>query len=103
MYNIISVNGQKAVDYGYSVSKGKCYGFIRNNNCDVRVEVVIDDNGSYNGHTNKWVEFIPQRGALDDVISMLISAGLGSCYAVIAHNCGELDITDRLVNELADY
>lgn len=47
MYNIISVNGQKAVDYGYSVSKGKCYGFIRNNNCDVRAEVVIDDNGCY--------------------------------------------------------
>ena len=103
MYNIISVNGQSAVDYGYSVAKDKCYGFIRTYNCVVRVEVVIDDNGVYNGHSNKWVEFIPQSGNLDDVISMLILAGLGSCYAVIAHNSGEMDVTDKLLNKLSDY
>lgn len=103
MYNIISVNGQAAVDYGYRVTNGKCYDFIRGHNCHVRVEVVIDDNGTYNGYSNKWVEFIPQRGNVDDVINMLISAGLGACYAVIAHNCGELDVVDKVLDTLADY
>ena len=53
----LSFNGQNAVDIGYKFQNGSCYRPIYDHGKVIaQLEVVIDENGMYNGLPCKWVD-----------------------------------------------
>ena len=73
----LSFNGQNAVDIGYKFQNGSCYRPIYNHGKMIaQLEVVIDEEGTYNGFPCKWVEvsYINQKD-INAVISQLAKIG----------------------------
>ena len=80
-YNIM-IHGQKAVNAGYKLQNGFCYVKTPYNS---QLEVVIDDEGSYNGLTNKWVavSFIDNANNIPKVMDFLAENGFKGCRCTI--------------------
>ena len=91
-YFVISINGQKAVDAGYSLCGSHCYsGLTVDGQRIAQVEVVVDDAGTYNGNPNKWVDvsYIKNGKDVEKAINALAESGFSGCpcfisYAVIS-------------------
>ena len=82
----ISLNGQKAVNIGYAIQQNHCYHVINDNNRFVgQLEVVIDEEGYYNGFPNKWVavSYI-NRNDIKKVIDILGNIGFSGFPAIIS-------------------
>ena len=83
-YFVISINGQKAVSAGYAFCAGKCYARF----CDnlAQLEVVVDDDGTYNGNPNKWVDvsYIKRGSDVLRVLDALRSAGFAGCKCIVS-------------------
>ena len=81
----ISMNGQKAVDVGYSIQKNHCYHVIKDNDRYLtQIEVVVDNDGFYNGNPNKWVDvsYINIKD-VEKVLSILSKIGFSGCPAIL--------------------
>ena len=81
----ISVNGERAVKLGYEFTAGKCYRAVMiNNRFSGQLEVVIDNEGTYNGRPNKWISisYIPVNMVVQ-VIAWLEDNGFSHCFATI--------------------
>jgi hypothetical protein len=86
-YFVISVNGQKAVDAGYKFQKGACYRQIINHGKALaQLEVVVDDEGMYNGNPNKWVDvaYIKTGKDVETVLNILSKIGFKNCPCFIS-------------------
>ena len=67
----IAINGQKAVDAAYKFIGGGCYRGIYNHGKRIgQMEVVIDEDGYYNGYPNKWVDVtVPEQKQIENTES----------------------------------
>jgi hypothetical protein len=79
-YNIM-INGQKAVNAGYKLQNGFCYVKTPYS----QLEVVVDDEGTYNGFTNKWVSvsFIDNASDIYKVMDFLANNGFAGCRCTV--------------------
>lgn len=78
----VYVNGQKAVNAGRKYCGGRCTKqIVVDGKPAGQLEVVIDDNGSYNGNPNKWVavSFIKTGADVEKVINALAAIGFRGC------------------------
>lgn len=82
----IMINGQKAVDAGYKFCNGRCYrGIYTHGKRIAQLEVVVDDEGEYNGFPQKWV-FVGYIKSGEDVkrtLEALKKIGFSGCPCAI--------------------
>ena len=80
----ISINGQKAVNAGYAFCAGYCYKQLVGG--IAQLEVVVDDDGMYNGNPNKWVDvsYIKTGSNVETVLNMLKEIGFDGCPCIIS-------------------
>jgi len=81
----ISVNGHAAITKAREYIGNHCYTQIKiNNTFAAQIEIVIDEQGTYNGMPNKWVDFsfIPSKLVLS-VLQWLSDNGFGGFTAII--------------------
>ena len=89
----IAINGQKAVNAAYAFVGNSCYRGIYNHGKRIgQVEVVIDDDGYYNGSPNKWVDVTVQKqDHIELVLKQLTRIGFSECPCIIQeenlHGC----------------
>lgn len=89
----ISINGQKAVNAAYKFIGRACYRGIYNHGKRIgQMEVVIDEDGCYNGYPNKWVDVtVPEQKQIETVINQLSRIGFKGCPCIIQeenlHGC----------------
>lgn len=89
----IAINGQKAVDAAHAFIGNSCYRGIYNHGKRIgQVEVVIDEDGYYNGYPNKWVDVtVPEQKQIETVIDQLSRIGFKGCPCIIQeenlHGC----------------
>lgn len=89
----IAINGQKAVDAAHAFVKNACYrGIYDHGEKIAQVEIVIDEPGTYNGNSNKWVDVtILKQKHIESVIKQLSRIGFKGCpcvmQAVIVTGC----------------
>ena len=84
---VIEVNGQKAVDAARAFIGSRCYRQLQIGGAfAAQIEVVIDEPGTYNGHSNKWisVSFIP-AAMVPAVMAWLENNGFSGCLASLAN------------------
>lgn len=82
---VISINGQKAVDVARAFCAGCCTrGIYAHGKRIAQLEVVLDDDGTYNGIPIKWVDvtvIIP--GEEDTVMGQLARLGFAGCPCIM--------------------
>jgi hypothetical protein len=81
----VSINGQRAVNRAYEIIGNHCYTGIYINSVRVaQMEVVLDEEGEYNGWLIKWVDvsYINETN-IDAVICELSNMGFSGCKAVL--------------------
>lgn len=89
----IAINGQKAVDAAYAFIGSSCYRGIYNHGKRIgQMEVVIDEDGYYNGNPNKWVDVtVLEQKQIETVINQLSRIGFKGCPCIIQeenlHGC----------------
>lgn len=70
---VISINGQKAVDVARAFCAGCCTrGIYAHGKRIAQLEVVVDQDGTYNGNPNKWVDvtvIAPGKAVLYDYLT----------------------------------
>lgn len=83
---VISINGQKAVDAAKAFCAGSCTrGIYSHGKRIAAVEVVVDQDGTYNGNPNKWVDVtVTVPGKEEAVINQLTRLGFASCPCIIS-------------------
>lgn len=81
----IAINGQKAVDAARAFIGNGCYRGIYNHGKKIaQVEVVIDDDGSFNGNPNKWVDVtVLEQKHIETVVKQLFRLGFNNCPCII--------------------
>ena len=81
----IAINGQKAVNVARSFIGDSCYKGIYNHGKRIaQVEVVIDDDGTYNGNPNKWVDVtVFEQKQIETVVKQLVRLGFNNCPCII--------------------
>ena len=81
----IAINGQKAVDAARSfIGNACCKGIYNHGKRIAQVEVVIDDDGSYNGNLNKWVDVtVFEQKNIETVVKQLARIGFKNCPCII--------------------
>ena len=81
----IAINGQKAVDTARAFIGDSCCKGIYNHGKRIgKVEVVIDDDGSYNGNPNKWVDVtVLEQKHIETVVKQLPRLGFSGCPCII--------------------
>ena len=81
----IAINGQKAVAAARSFIGDSCCKGIYNHGKRIgQVEVVIDDDGSYNGNPNKWVDVtVFEQKQIETVVKQLSRLGFNNCPCII--------------------
>ena len=79
---VIAINGQKAVDAGNAFCGKFCYrGIYDHGKRIAQLEVVIDDDGTYNGMPNKWVDVTVLDAAdMWKVVKQLHRLGFAGCW-----------------------
>lgn len=83
---VISINGQNAVNAGYSFQRGRCYSAIKDGGKWLaQLEVVVDEPGNYNGHPKKWVDVsgIKSGRDVETVLNFLAVNGFSGCPCMI--------------------
>lgn len=86
MWYEIMINGQQAVDAGYAFCKNSCTrGVYKAGKRIAQMEVVLDDDGSYNGLLNKWVYvgYIKNTKDVAKTLSCLARMGFEGCLATV--------------------
>ena len=99
-YNVC-VNGQNVIDWANSLGKGYCsfHLYIPVNGSMrkiAQVEVVVDEDGEYNGYSNKWTNFMLFSDKEED-LNLLIDY-LASLFGS-SHNVYDVSIWDETVPE----
>ena len=87
----VLINGQKAVDAGYSFNNGGCCADITNSGKRLgQLEVVVDEEGDEEGVLNKWVSvaYIQKGEDVETVLNILKKQGFDGCPCVI---CKEIE------------
>ena len=81
----IAINGQKAVDAARSfIGNACCKGIYNHGKRIAQVEVVLDDDGSYNGSPNKWVDVtVFEQKQIETVVKQLARLGFNDCPCII--------------------
>ena len=81
----IAINGQKAVNAArYFVGNACCKGIYNHGKRIAQVEVAIDDDGSYNGSPNKWVDVtVLEQKHIETVLKQLARLGFNNCPCII--------------------
>ena len=81
----IAINGQKAVNAARSfIGNACCKGIYNHGKRIGQVEVVIDDDGSYNGNPNKWVDVtVLEQKHIETVVKQLVRIGFKNCPCII--------------------
>ena len=81
----IAINGQKAVDAARSfIGNACCKGIYNHGKRIAQVEIVIDDDGSYNGIPNKWVDVtVLEQKHIETVLKQLARLGFNNCPCII--------------------
>ena len=81
----IAINGQKAVNSARSfIGNACCKGIYNHGKRIAQVEVVIDDDGSYNGSPNKWVDVtVLEQKQIGTVVNQLSRLGFSGCPCII--------------------
>ena len=81
----IAINGQKAVNAARSfIGNACCKGIYNHGKRIAQVEVVIDDDGTYNGSPNKWVDVtILEQKHIETVVKQLSRLGFNKCPCII--------------------
>lgn len=88
----ISINGQKAVDTARKIQKNHCYKrLFKNGKYLAQMEIVLDDDGVYNGKPNKWVDvsYISTYENVFKTIQLLIKLGFNDCFCFLAEESEE--------------
>jgi len=86
-YYVIAINGQTAVDAGYTFCNGYCYRQLTvDGKFIAQIEVVVDEPGTYNGNPNKWVDaaYIKTGKDVEKALSALASIGFSGCPCLIS-------------------
>ena len=89
----IAINGQAAVNAAHAFIGSGCYRGIYNHGKRIgQMEVVIDDDGYYNGNPNKWVDVTVQnQKQIELVLIQLARIGFSGCPCIIQeenlHGC----------------
>ena len=86
-YYTININGQKAVDAGYDFCGSHCYAQLMNGGKSIaQMEVVIDEDGYYNGFPNKWVSvsYIYDGKDVETALDILKGCGFEGCSCIIS-------------------
>lgn len=96
---VITINGQKAVDAGNAFCGKFCYRGIYDHGKRVaQLEVVRDDDGTYNGKPNKLVDVTVLDAAdMWKVVKQLHRLGFAGCFCapiVYIDGCAEDDAYD---------
>ena len=83
---VISVNGQKAVDVARAFCAGSCTrGIYSHGKRIAAIEVVVDQDGTYNGSPNKWVDVtVTAPGKEETVVNQLSRLGFSGCPCIIS-------------------
>lgn len=83
---VISINGQKAVDVARAFCAGSCTrGIYSHGKRIAAVEIVIDQDGTYNGSPNKWVDItVTVPGKEEATINQLARLGFSGCPCIIS-------------------
>ena len=81
----IAINGQKAVDATRSfIGNACCKGIYNHGKRIAQVEVVIDDDGYFNGSPNKWVDVtVLEQKHIETVLKQLARIGFNNCPCII--------------------
>ena len=81
----IAINGQKAVDAARSfIGNACCKGIYNHGKRIAQVEVVIDDDGHFNGSPNKWVDVtVLEQKHIETVVNQLSRIGFKKCPCII--------------------
>lgn len=81
----IAINGQKAVDAARSFIGDACFRGIYNHGKRIaQVEIVIDDDGFYNGNPNKWVDVtVFEQKQIETVVKQLSRLDFNNCPCII--------------------
>lgn len=89
----VSINGQRAVNRAYEINNGHCYtGIYINSERVAQMEVVLDEDGTYNGWAVKWVDVSYVKPSdVENVIAELSRMGFGGCKAVLMEDHIEED------------
>ena len=85
----VSINGQKAVEAGYAFQSGFCYRQIRTHGRVIgQLEVVIDEEGEFNGIPNKWVTvaWIKTGEDVKRVLNALAKIGFSGCSCYVSED-----------------
>lgn len=86
-YFTIAINGQSAVDAGYKFQGRNCYRDIITHGAKIaQLEVVIDDDGDYNGIPQKWVDvsWIKTGADVQRALRALAKIGFAGCPCVVS-------------------
>ena len=86
-YFTIAINGQKAVDAGYIFQRGNCYRDIITHGAKIgQLEVVVDDDGEFNGNPNKWVDvsWIKTGADVQRALRALAKIGFAGCPCIVS-------------------
>ena len=85
-YFTLNIYGQKAVDAGYAVNKGRCYSQILDG--IGQLEVTVDEPGEYKGCLNKWVNvsYIKRGEDIPVVLDELARLGFKGCWCYITED-----------------
>ena len=81
----IAINGQKAVNSARSfIGDACCKGIYNHGKRIAQVEVVIDDDGYFNGSPNKWVAVtVLEQKHIKTVLKQLSRLGFDNCPCII--------------------
>ena len=81
----IAINGQKAVNVARSfIGNACCKGIYNHGKRIAQVEVVVDDDGHFNGSPNKWVDVtVLEQKHIETVVKQLARLGFNNCPCII--------------------
>ena len=81
---VLSIYGQNAVNMGYKFQNGYCYRGIFNHGKKIaQLEVVLDEPGTYNGFSIKWVDATILNNQLEATLVQLKKIGFSGCWAEV--------------------
>lgn len=83
-YVVLSVYGREAVKRGYEFQGNSCYrGIYDHGKRIAQLEVVVDEDGQYNGFDLAWVDVMTKKENVQKTLKQLARLGFKDCYANI--------------------